>query len=60
MIADNILQDGDMSESRVAITRRNRKNHSRMREYLYELKHNEQLETVIVPVGDGITVSVRC
>lgn len=60
LISDNILQDGDIIESRFAITRRNRTIHSRMREYLYELKHNEQLETVILPVGDGITVSVRC
>lgn len=46
-------------ESRYAVVRRDRTIHSRMREYLYELKHNEQLETAILPVGDGVTVSVR-
>lgn len=59
LVSDNVLQDGDIIESRFAVTRRNRTIHSRMREYLYELKHNEQLETVILQVGDGVTVSVK-
>lgn len=59
LISDNVLQDGDVLESRFAVTRRNRTIHSRMREYLYELTHHEQLETAILPVGDGITVSVK-
>ena len=59
LISDNVLQDGDVLESRFAVTRRNRTIHSRMREYLYELTHHEQLETTILPVGDGITVSVK-
>lgn len=59
LVSDNVLQDGDVMESRYAVTRRDRTIHSRMREYLYELKHNEQLQTDILPVGDGVTVSVR-
>ena len=59
LISDNVLQDGDLMESRYAVTRRNRTIHSRMREYLYELKHHEDLETVILPVGDGVTISVK-
>ena len=59
LISDNVLQDGDVMESRFAVTRRNRTIHSRMRDYLYELKHNEQLCTDILPVGDGVTVSVK-
>lgn len=59
LISDNVLQDGDVMESRYAVTRRDRTIHSRMREYLYELKHNEQLRTDILPVGDGVTVSVK-
>ena len=59
LISDNVLQDGDIIESRFAVTRRNRTIHARMREYLYELKHHESLETVILPVGDGVTISVR-
>lgn len=59
LISDNVLQDGDIIESRYAVTRRNRTIHARMRDYLYELKHHEQLETVILPVGDGVTLSVK-
>lgn len=59
LISDNVLQDGDIIESKYAIVRRNRTIHNRMREYLYELKHNDKLTTAILPVGDGITVSVK-
>ncbi len=59
LVSDNVLQDGDLMESRYAVTRRNRTIHSRMRDYLYELKNNPVLETVILPVGDGVTVSIK-
>lgn len=59
LVSDNVLQEGDVLESRYAVTRRDRTIHSRMREYLYALKHNGQLQTDILPIGDGITVSVR-
>ena len=59
LISDNVLQAGDLIESRFAMTRRNRTIHSRMREYLFELTHHGQLETCILPVGDGITLSVK-
>lgn len=39
LVSDNVLQDGDIIESRFAVERRNRTIHSRMREYLYRLKH---------------------
>lgn len=59
LLSDNVLQDGDVIESRFAVTRRNRTIHSRMRDYLYEIKHHQELETVILPVGDGVTISVK-
>ena len=59
LISDNVLQDGDIIESRFAVTRRNRTIHARMREYLYEIKHNAELETVILTLGDGTAVSVK-
>lgn len=59
LVSDNVLQDGDVLESRYAVTRRDRTIHSRMREYLYTLKHHEQLQTDVLPIGDGVTVSVR-
>ena len=59
LVSDNVLQDGDIIESRFAVTRRNRTIHKRMREYLYELTHSDYLTTTVLPVGDGVTVSVK-
>ena len=59
LVSDNVLQDGDVVESRYAVVRRNRTIHSRMREYLWTLKHMDGLETIVLPIGDGITVSVK-
>ena len=59
LVTDNVLQDGDIIESRYAVTRRNRTIHSSMREYLYELKHNNELETTIIAIGDGVAISVK-
>jgi len=59
LVSDNVLQDGEVMESRYAVCRRDRTIHTRMREYLYALKHHEQLQTDILPVGDGVTVSVK-
>ena len=58
-VTDNVLQDGDIIESRFAVERRNRTIHSRMREYLYELKHHSLLETSIIPLGDGVALSTK-
>lgn len=59
LISDNVLQDGDIIESRFAVTRRNRTIHKRMRDYLYQLTHSDELVTAVLPIGDGITVSSR-
>ncbi|MCI6886630.1 MAG: O-methyltransferase [Lachnospiraceae bacterium] len=59
LFSDNVLQDGDIVESRFAVERRNRTIHSRMREYLYTLTHMEELQTSIIPIGDGVTLSVK-
>ena len=59
LLSDNVLQDGDIIQSRFAVERRNRTIHSRMREYLYTLTHHEQLTTSLTPLGDGVTLSVK-
>lgn len=59
LVSDNVMQDGDVIESRFAVERRNRTIHARMREYLYELKHREDLVTSIIPLGDGVAVSIK-
>jgi len=59
LVSDNVLQDGDIIESHYVVQRRNRTIYKRMREYLYELTHREDLVTAVLPVGDGITVSTK-
>lgn len=59
LLTDNVLQDGDVIESRYIVERRNRTIHTRMREYLYALTHDTDLATVILQLGDGAAVSVR-
>ena len=59
LISDNVLQEGDLIESHYLVERRDRTIYKRMREYLYTLKHSRELETSILPLGDGITLSVR-
>ena len=59
LVSDNVLQEGDIIESHYIVERRNRTIYKRMREYLYTLKHHDELVTAIIPLGDGITLSVK-
>lgn len=59
LVSDNVLQEGDILESHYAVERRNRTIYKRMREYLYELTHREDLVTAILPIGDGLALSVK-
>lgn len=59
LITDNILQEGDLIQSKYVVRRRDRTIHKRMREYLEVVKNHPELETSIVPIGDGITISVK-
>ncbi|MFW6028628.1 MAG: O-methyltransferase [Halanaerobiales bacterium] len=59
LISDNVLQKGQIAKSRFGISRRQRTIHNRMRKYLWEINHNNLLETAILPIGDGITISYK-
>lgn len=59
LIADNVLQDGTVTESRFTVDRRDRTTHERMREFLYRIKHDSRLESAVIPIGDGVSLSVR-
>ena len=59
LMSDNVLQEGELIESHYLVERRNRTIYKRMREYLYELKHHPQLMTSIIPLGDGVSLSVK-
>lgn len=59
LISDNVMQDGDILESKYAVEKRNRTIHTRMRDYIYMLTHHDQLETVVIPLGDGVALSTK-
>lgn len=59
LLADNVLQNGEITDSRFAMERRQRTIHERMREFLWEIKHNDGLETSIITIGDGVSLSIR-
>ncbi|MCR4628947.1 MAG: O-methyltransferase [Clostridium sp.] len=59
LISDNVLQDGETALSRYAVGRRDRTIHTRIREYIWELTHCDDFETAILPVGDGVALSVK-
>ncbi len=59
LISDNVLMDGDILESRFAVERRNRTIHAHMRRYLYTLTHTDVLRTSVIPLGDGVALSVK-
>ena len=59
LVSDNIFHDGDVLESRYAVLRRDRTIHGRMREYLQVLCEKEELETICLPIADGMTISTK-
>lgn len=59
LVSDNVLQEGDILESRYAVTRRDRTIHKRMREYLKKISNGEDYVTTILPIADGMALSVK-
>ena len=59
LLADNVLQEGNLIQSRYIIPRRQRTIHSRMREFLWEVTHHPQLTSSVVTIGDGVVLSTK-
>lgn len=59
LVTDNVLQEGSIADSKFSIPRRERTIHIRMREYLFTLTHRKDLKTVILTVGDGVTLTIK-
>ncbi len=59
LVSDNVLQEGDLIESHFLVERRNRTIYRRMRDYLFVLTHHPELITSVLPLGDGVTVSIK-
>ena len=59
LFCDNILQGELLLESRFYLERRQRTIHKRMREFLRLLQREKSLETSILPIGDGVSLSIK-
>ena len=59
LLADNVLQEGDIIKSRYATGRRQRTIHDRMRQFIWEVKHSDKLDTSVITIGDGVTLSIK-
>lgn len=58
LIADNVLQEGSVAESKFTVCRRDRTIHMRMREFVKVLFEDPSFVSTMIPVGDGMTASV--
>ncbi len=58
LVTDNILQEGSLADSKFTVTRRDRTIHMRLREFTEILFNDPLFTSVLLPVGDGMTVSV--
>ncbi len=58
IVCDNILYKGMISNNDLAPRKQNTII-ANIREFLYYISHNSKLETSIIPIGDGVSVSVK-
>lgn len=58
LVSDNVLYQGMVANDRL-VARRKRTIVKRLRDYLKLLCQSPELETSIVPIGDGVAISVR-
>ncbi len=56
LITDNIFHNGAVVSSRYAVTQRDRTIHDRLREYMKDITGHEGLNTLILPVDDGVAI----
>ena len=59
LMADNVLQEGSVLDSRYAVVRRDRTIHERMRSFVKAVYNDDDFDTDILPVGDGLLVARR-
>lgn len=59
LIVDDVLQGGDIAKTRFSVPRRQRTIHKRLRNFLWDISHNDALESSIVPIGDGLAVCIK-
>ena len=56
LVTDNVFHNGTVMNSRYAVTQRDRTIHERLREYLKAITEHPELNTLILPMDDGVAV----
>ena len=59
IIADNVLQNGDIVKDFEEIEKRHRTIYRNMRKFLHTITHTEGLESTIIPIGDGVAMCTK-
>ncbi|WP_317367549.1 O-methyltransferase [uncultured Tyzzerella sp.] len=59
IIADDILQNGDVAKQKEEIVKRQRTIHYRLNDFLWEITHNKGLNTSILTIGDGVAICYK-
>lgn len=59
IIADDLLQNGDVAKEKEEIVKRQRTIHYRLNDFLYEITHNKGLDTSILTIGDGVAICYK-
>lgn len=59
LIADDVLQNGFIAQSRFEVPRRQRTIHKRMRNFLWNISHSSALQSSIIPIGDGVAICYK-
>ncbi len=59
IIADDILQNGDVAKQKEEIVKRQRTIHYRLNDFLWEITHNDGLNTSILTIGDGVAICYK-
>ena len=59
IVADDILQNGDVSKPKEEIVKRQRTIHYRLNDFLWEITHNDGLDTSILTIGDGVALCYK-
>ncbi|GHV42869.1 O-methyltransferase [Clostridia bacterium] len=59
LVCDDVLQDGILVKDRYEIPRRARSTRERMRKFLEILTNTDGLTTSVLPLGDGMSVTIK-
>ena len=59
LLADNVLQNGDIAKEHSEIVKDQRTIYNNMRKYLQLITSTEGLQSSIIPIGDGLALTIK-